>query len=135
LLNTVSTREPCESMRSINSTDISNLAEAKICLSVYLPTYLPTYLSIHPSIYLPTYLSMALQPFVRTWLLFHFLNPSARRKTATYTQNNTNTEQAHADIHALSGIRTHVPSVRAGEGGSCRRPHRHCDEQRKRSVT
>jgi hypothetical protein len=29
---------------------------------------------------------------------------SARRKAATYTQNNTNT-----DIHALSGIQTHYP--------------------------
>jgi hypothetical protein len=57
---------------------------------------------------------MALQPFVGTWPLFYFPNPSARRKTATYTQNNTNIEQTHADIHALIGIRTHDPSVRAG---------------------
>jgi hypothetical protein len=47
---------------------------------------------------------------------------SARRKTATYAQNNTNT-----DNHALSGIRTHDLSVRAGEDGSCLRPRRHCD--------
>jgi hypothetical protein len=26
---------------------------------------------------------------------------------ATYTQNNTNTEETSIDIHALSGIRTH----------------------------
>jgi hypothetical protein len=48
-------------------------------------------------------LSMALQPFVEPWPLFQFLNPihsrqdsldggSARRKAATYIQNNTNTE-------------------------------------------
>jgi hypothetical protein len=46
---------------------------------------------------------MALQSFVGPWLLFQFLNPissrydsldggSARRKVATYTQDNTNTE-------------------------------------------
>jgi hypothetical protein len=45
---------------------------------------------------------------------------SARRKAATYTQNNTN-------IHASSGIQTHDPSVRAGEDSSCLRPHGHCD--------
>jgi hypothetical protein len=31
------------------------------------------------------------------------------------------------DIHALSGIRTHGPSVRASEGSSCLRPSGHCD--------
>jgi hypothetical protein len=51
---------------------------------------------------LSIYLSMALQPFFGPWPLFQFLNPihsrqdslngvSARRKAATYTQNNTNT--------------------------------------------
>jgi hypothetical protein len=30
-------------------------------------------------------------------------------------------------MHALSGIRTHDPSVRAGEDGSCLRPRDHCD--------
>jgi hypothetical protein len=30
-------------------------------------------------------------------------------------------------IHAFSGIRTHDPSVRAGEDGSCRRPRGLCD--------
>jgi hypothetical protein len=43
-------------------------------------------------------------------------------KGATYTQNNTNIEQTHTDIHALIGIRTHDPSVQAGEDGSCLRP-------------
>jgi hypothetical protein len=49
------------------------------------------------------YLSMALQSSVGPWPLFQFLNlihsrqesldgGSARRKAATYTQNNTNTE-------------------------------------------
>jgi hypothetical protein len=33
----------------------------------------------------------------------------------------------HTDIHALSGIRTHDSSVRAGEDSSCLRPHGHCD--------
>jgi hypothetical protein len=52
---------------------------------------------------------------------------TARRKAATYTQKNTNTELTHTDIHASSEIRTHDPSVRAGEDGSCLSPRGHCD--------
>jgi hypothetical protein len=33
----------------------------------------------------------------------------------------------NANIHALSGIRNHDPSVRAGEDIPCLRPHSHCD--------
>jgi hypothetical protein len=33
----------------------------------------------------------------------------------------------HTGIHALSGIQTHDPSVRASEDGSCLRPRGHCD--------
>jgi hypothetical protein len=51
----------------------------------------------------------------------------ARSKAATYTQNNANTEYTHTDIHSLNGIRTHDPSVRAGEDGSFLRPLGHCD--------
>jgi hypothetical protein len=35
----------------------------------------------------------------------------------------------HTDVHALSGIRTHDPSVRAGEDGSCLRLRDHCDRR------
>jgi hypothetical protein len=34
---------------------------------------------------------------------------------------------AHTDIHALSGIRTHELSVRASEESSCLRQRGHCD--------
>jgi hypothetical protein len=36
---------------------------------------------------------------------------------------------AQTDIHALSGIRTHDPSVRANEDSSCLRPRGPCDRQ------
>jgi hypothetical protein len=49
---------------------------------------------------------------------------SARRKVATYTQDNANT-----DIHVLSGIRTYDSNVRATEDGLCLRPRDHCDRQ------
>jgi hypothetical protein len=79
-------------------------------------------------------LSLALLPF-GPWPVFLFLNPihnlydslnggSARRKTATYTQNK------HTDIHVSSWNRTHDPSVRAGDDGSCLRPRGHCDRRR-----
>jgi hypothetical protein len=35
----------------------------------------------------------------------------------------------HTDIHALSGIRTHDPSVQAREDSSCLGPRGHCDWQ------
>jgi hypothetical protein len=54
---------------------------------------------------------------------------SARRKAAIYTQNNTNAEYTHTDIHASSGIRTYDPSVRAGEDVSYLRPRGHCDRR------
>jgi hypothetical protein len=50
---------------------------------------------------------------------------SARRKAAACTRDNT--EYTHTDIHTLGGIRTHDPSVRAGENSSCLRLSGHCD--------
>jgi hypothetical protein len=35
--------------------------------------------------------------------------------------------RVNANIHALSGIRNHYPSVRAGEDSLCLRPRGHCD--------
>jgi hypothetical protein len=39
---------------------------------------------------------------------------SARRKVSTYTQESTNIEYTHKDIHASSGILTHDLGVRTG---------------------
>jgi hypothetical protein len=51
--------------------------------------------------------------------------PTAR---TLLTQDNTNTEETRTDIHASSGIRTHDPSVRAGEDISrLRLRGGHCD--------
>jgi hypothetical protein len=41
-------------------------------------------------------------------LLGQEVSPS---QASTYTQDNTNTEYTHTDIHASSGIRTHDPNV------------------------
>jgi hypothetical protein len=39
----------------------------------------------------------------------------------------TTQTQTHKDIHVLSGIRTHDPSIRANEDSSCLRPRGHRD--------
>jgi hypothetical protein len=49
--------------------------------------------------------------------------PLPKHKT-TKTQN----KRIHTpNIHTLSGIRTHEPSVRASEGSTCLRPRGYCD--------
>jgi hypothetical protein len=75
---------------------------------------------------------MALQPLFSLGRSFSFLilhsqqdsldEVSSRRKASTYTQNNTNTEKIHTDIHASIEIRTYNPTVRASEDSSCLRP-------------
>jgi hypothetical protein len=86
--------------------------------------------------------SMALQPFVGPWPLLQFQNlfytdsrtpwtsdqPVARplpKHRATEIQDK---RIYTPNIHALSGIRTHDPSVRASEDSSCLRPRDHCDQ-------
>jgi hypothetical protein len=79
---------------------------------------------------------MAVQPF-GPWPLFRFLHPIpvsmipwtgdqpiARQQP---THKTTRTEQTHIDIRASSRIRTHDPSVRAGEDGLCLGLRGHCD--------
>jgi hypothetical protein len=81
---------------------------------------------------------MALQPFVRPWPLFQFLNlytvgrtswkgdqPVAKPLLAHTGQHN---HRINARIHVSNGIRTQDPSFRAGEDSSCLRPRGHCDQ-------
>jgi hypothetical protein len=107
-----------------------------ICLSISLSIYLSIYLSTSLSIYLSTSLSIYLSihgstvhlldigRFSASWsfiqpvgLLGRGINPSQGRYVDT--QDSTNKEQIHTDIHASTGIRTHDPSVRGGEDISC----------------
>jgi hypothetical protein len=99
-----------------------------ICNSVHVP-----YSFIHSS--------MALQPFVGPWPLLQFRNhfytdgktawtsdqPMAR-PLLTYRTTQIQNKRTHTNIHALSGIRTHDPSVRASEDkSSCLGLRGHCD--------
>jgi hypothetical protein len=58
-------------------------------------------------------------------LLGRVISPSQGRYL--HTGQHKHRINAHTDIHALSGIRTYDPSVRASEDGSCLTPRGHCD--------
>jgi hypothetical protein len=82
------------------------------------------------------YGSTALVNFDR---FFQFLNPYTVGMTfftgdqpvgrPLPTHRRTQIQNKRTHIHALSGIRTHDPCVRADEDGSCLRPLGHCDRQ------
>jgi hypothetical protein len=83
--------------------------------------------------------SMALKPFVGLVLFFSFvifftqtvgllgqvISPS--QGLYLYIGQHKHRINAHADIHALNGIRNHDPSVRANEDSSCLRLRGHRD--------
>jgi hypothetical protein len=58
-------------------------------------------------------------------LLGRAINPSQGLYLHRTAQSHN--KHTHTDIHALSGIRTHDPSVREGEDSSCSRQRGHCD--------
>jgi hypothetical protein len=58
-------------------------------------------------------------------LLGRVISPSQGRYL--HTGQHKHRINAHTDIHALSGIRTHDPSFRASEDSSCLKPRGHCD--------
>jgi hypothetical protein len=84
-------------------------------------------------------LSIALQPFVALWSFIQFvilftqtvellgrvISPSQGRYL--HTGQHKHRINAHTDIRAFSGIRTHDPSIRVSKDSSCLRPRGHCD--------
>jgi hypothetical protein len=65
--------------------------------------------------------------FTQTIGLFgRMISPSQGRYL--HTGEHKHRINAHTDIYALSGIRTHDPSVRASEDSSCPRPRGHYDQ-------
>jgi hypothetical protein len=93
-----------------------------------LYNYADVFVSQHPrntSIYLSIYLSMALQPFVGCWPLF---TQSVGLLGWGISPLQGCCLHVGQHIHVSSGIRTHNPSVWAGEDSSCLRPCSHCDQ-------
>jgi hypothetical protein len=79
--------------------------------------------------------SMALQLFVGPWPLLQFHNHFYTDGRTPWTNDQpitrplpTHRINAHTDIHVLSGIRTHDPSIQASKDSSCLRPCGHCDQ-------
>jgi hypothetical protein len=79
---------------------------------------------------------MVVQSFVEPWLLFSFLTlytvgrtpwmgdqPVARPLPTHRTTQTQNKRTRNTDVHVLSGIRAHDPSVRTSEDNSCLRRH------------
>jgi hypothetical protein len=54
--------------------------------------------------------------------------------THTHTQNANRVNAHNTDIHTLSAIRAHDPSVRESEDSSCLRMRGHCDRLRSYMV-
>jgi hypothetical protein len=91
-------------------------------------------LSIHSFIHQWLY-----SPFIGLWPLLQFRNLfymdgrtswrgiSPSQGSYLHTGQHKHRINAHANIHALSGIQTHDHSFRANEDGSCLRPRGHCD--------
>jgi hypothetical protein len=122
---------------------LSVCLSVSVCLSIYLSIYPSIYLSIYLSICLSSYLSVRVSIYLSIYLsiygcFFSFLiytqsvgllgrviSPS--QGLYLHTGQHKHRVNAHTDIHASSGIRTHIPSVLAGEDGSCLRLRGHCD--------
>jgi hypothetical protein len=82
-------------------------------------------------------------PFSGPWRVFQFLDLfytqsvgllrrgiSPSQGLYLQTEKHNHRINAHkTNIHALSGIRTHDPSVRASEDSLCFRPLGHCDRR------
>jgi hypothetical protein len=91
--------------------------------------------------------TMALQLFAGPWPLLQFRNLftqtvgllgrviSPLQGRYLHTGQHKHRIKAHTDIHALSGIRTHDPSVRANEDSSCLRPCGPCDRDVEQLLT
>jgi hypothetical protein len=91
-------------------------------------TFLANEMFIHSSI--------AVEPFVEPWPLLyfrtHFYTPGRTPWTSDQSVARPlpicrKTQSKCTGISALSGIRTHDPSVRASEDSSYLTPRRHCD--------
>jgi hypothetical protein len=101
-------------------------ADLSVCLSTYIYIYLSIYLSI--------YGSTALVDFCRffSFLIYTQSAGLPGRGVSPSRGRYLHTEYTHADIHALSGIRTHDPSVRVGEDSSSFGQRGPCD---RRTIT
>jgi hypothetical protein len=89
-------------------------------------------LSLRPHLSLSLFLvapTLEHRASVKRFVSFHFLNPKTVRRAPWTSDQLVARPLPNTDIHASTGIRTHDPSVRAGEDGSCLRLRGHCDRR------
>jgi hypothetical protein len=98
--------------------------------SVCLPTYLHVTISCcsHFEHRTSVKLFVSLQ-FINFGQLVGLHERGIRPAESHYLHRTTQTELTQINIHAMSGIWTHDPSVRAGEDISCVRLRGNCDRQ------
>jgi hypothetical protein len=92
------------------------------CFSIVFSMAFPTHSGLWPLIQFRSHFSQMLG------LLGRVSSPSQGRYLNT-GQHKHRINSHNTDIHALSGIPTHDPSVRASEVSSCLRPRGHCDRR------
>jgi hypothetical protein len=123
-----------------------------IYLSTHLPIHLSIYLSIYPSTHPPVCLSIYISiylwlysPLLGPWPFCQFLNlftqsvglPGRRISPLQGRYLHTGQHKHRINVHrhhASCGIRTHDPSVWAGEDSSCLRQRGHCDRSTKPHI-
>jgi hypothetical protein len=98
-----------------------------LCRSILSKTYFSFIHQWHysPMLGLGLFFSFGIPPPQTVKLLGRVTSQSQGRYR--HTGQHKHRINAHTDIHALSRIRTHYPSVRASEDSSCLTPHGHCD--------
>jgi hypothetical protein len=76
------------------------------------------------------------EPSVKCFVSLQFLSLLHRRQDSSdgRSARQKTAEQMQTDIHVLSEIRTHNPSLQATEDISCLRPLSHCDRQANKCV-
>jgi hypothetical protein len=104
-------------------TSCSSLTFHNLYISFFIHQWLYSSL-LGPGLFF-TFVIFLIQP---VGLLGRMINRSQGR--CLHTEQHKHRINAHTDIHASSGIRTHDPSVRANEDSSCLRPRGHGDRHR-----
>jgi hypothetical protein len=82
------------------------------------------FITCNLSLYGSTTLCWTLAAFSVSW---HYTQSTGLLGQGISPSQDLYPHTAHTDIHASRGIRTHDPSIRAGEDSSCLRPGGHCD--------
>jgi hypothetical protein len=98
----------------------AKIYDSPICSQIFFSTTLPAHSEPRPLIQFRIHFSQTVG------LLGRVISSSQGRYL--YTGQHKQNKRIHTpNIHSLSGIRTHNPSIRTNEDSSCHRPRGYCD--------